>query len=401
METERLVSESRHIAFVCPRFSTGDTVGGAETLLGALARRAAAAGRKVSFLTTCARNHFTWENEHPPGTRTIDGIEVTFFPVDSDRDIDAFLKVQRRISRGADVDEEAQLLWLQNSVNSRALYDHLREHGQKYDRIVTGPYLFGLTWFAARIHPQRTLLLPCLHDEPFARLSRMADLFAGVRRCIYNTAPEQELAERLYGRQAARGSVVGIGMTPFESDPEAFARSRGLASPYIIYCGRREPLKGTPLLLDYFRTFRERTCHDLKLVLTGTGPLELRPSDKDHVFDAGFVGQQEKYDAMAGATVFCHPSTNESLGIVLLESWLAGTPCLVHAGSAVLTDQCRRSGGGMWFRNYPEFEEEMSLLLESPDIGRAMAGAGNDYVRDSYAWKRIDGLLLEALDRPA
>ena len=39
---------------------------------------------------------------------------------------------------------------------------------------------------------------------------------------------------------------------------------------------------------------------------------------------------------MAGALAFCHPSVNESFGIVLLESWLARTPALVHAGSDVL-----------------------------------------------------------------
>ena len=60
---------AKNIAFISPRFSEQGTVGGAETLLKKLAEHAAAAGRKVTFLTTCARNHFSWANDVPPGRR--------------------------------------------------------------------------------------------------------------------------------------------------------------------------------------------------------------------------------------------------------------------------------------------------------------------------------------------
>ena len=59
--------ESSRIAFVCPRYAPTGTVGGAETLLRRLAEAALGAGRKVDFLTTCAEDHFTWENARAPG----------------------------------------------------------------------------------------------------------------------------------------------------------------------------------------------------------------------------------------------------------------------------------------------------------------------------------------------
>ena len=55
------------IAFVCPRWPGEGAVGGAETLLKALAVRAAEGGDDVSFLTTCAASHHTWENTRPAG----------------------------------------------------------------------------------------------------------------------------------------------------------------------------------------------------------------------------------------------------------------------------------------------------------------------------------------------
>ena len=113
------------IAFVCPRFAEGATVGGAETLLKALAQQAVAAGHCVTFLTTCAQNHFTWANELPPGPRRIGNLDVIFFPVDTDRDIASFLRIQDAISRRSYFTEADEQSWLRNSVNSRALCDYL------------------------------------------------------------------------------------------------------------------------------------------------------------------------------------------------------------------------------------------------------------------------------------
>ena len=112
---------SGRIAFVCPRFSEGATVGGAETLLKALAIRCAKAGRKVDFLTTCATNHYTWENSIPAGSKETDGMTVRFFPVNDDRDVSNFLRVQGAIYKRVKVGAEDEQVWIGNSVNSRAL----------------------------------------------------------------------------------------------------------------------------------------------------------------------------------------------------------------------------------------------------------------------------------------
>ena len=101
---------------------------------------------------------------------------------------------------------------------------------------------------------------------------------------------------------------------------------------------------------------------------------------------------------MAGAVAFCHPSVNESLGIVILESWLCGTPVLVHAVSDVLRDHCARSGGGLWFRNYPEFEESLTLMLDRSDLNQAMGAAGRTYVQQKYSWHRVTQKMFHALD---
>ena len=385
------------IAFVSPRFSDGPTVGGAETLLRRLAERLVKAGWQVDYLTTCARNHFTWENEIPPGKTTISGINVHYFPVDSGRDLDTFISIQNRISRSCEVSKDDELLWHRNNVNSEALYKHLRTEGHQYDRIVMGPYLFALVYFASQIHPERTLLLPCLHDECFAYLKTTREMFLAVSWWIFNAEPERDLAMRLYGLDRTRSHVVGMGIDSFSVQPATFRARHHLTSPYVIYSGRREPLKGTPLLLDYLDIFRERTGRDIKLVLTGSGPYDPPTRMAPHVLDLGFVTEQEKHDAMAGAVAFCHPSVNESLSIVILESWLAGTPVLVHAAGEVMPYHCRQSNGGLWFRNYPEFEESLMLLITNPALRNAMGAAGRMYVQTQYSWDATESRLLSAL----
>jgi glycosyltransferase involved in cell wall biosynthesis len=391
------MQNSKHLIFVCPRFAEGATVGGAETLLKAMAKRSQKIGFKVDFLTTCARDHFSWRNELEPGERVIEGLPVHFFPVDEDRDTEEFLRIQEAISRGGNYTPEEEKTWLKNSVNSRALCEHLRREAKSCEKIIIGPYLFGLSYFAAQVRPEKTLLVPCLHDEGFAYVRAIAEMFRQAAGSMFNSEPEKDLARRLYGLPAEKCAVVGMGMEDFESSRAGFAAKKNFNAPYFIYSGRREEGKGTPLLLDYAALFRKRSRVDLKLVFTGSGqihaPAELQP----HILDLGFVSEEDKHEAMAGAVAFCHPSVNESFGIVLLESWLAGTPALVHARCAVNSFHCRTSNGGLWFAAYPEFEEALLLLINNRALRDKMGRAGREYVLREYNWNAVENKLRAAL----
>lgn len=390
---------AKRIAFVCPRFAEGGTVGGAETLIRALAAQAASAGREVVFLTTCATSHVTWANELQPCERMVDGMRVIFFQVNTERNHALFTRLQDRLGRGHRLSQADEQAWLASNVRSDALARYLADNSADIDRVVAGPYLFGVVHQAIETLPDRGILLPCLHDEPFAYLGVTRDLFRKTRGCVFNSEPERDLAYRIFQPEGKSCRVVGMGLHPREpADPRAFAAGRGIDAPYIMYSGRREPLKGTPLLLDYFGAFRHRTGRDVRLVLTGSGPVEVPTSAKDAVCDAGFLDEKEKNEAMAGATAFCHPSVNESLGIVLLEAWMNGTPAMVRAAGEVLRSQCMRSNGGMWFRNYAEFETMLIRLLDDTALRKAMGNAGREYVLANYSWKAVRERLLAALD---
>ena len=96
------------IAVVSPRYPAAGAVGGCETLLASLAHHAADRGHDVHFLTTCATNHFSWDNAIQPGKEVRDGLAVHYFPVNPNRDIQLFLSVQEQIDQYLPVPEERQ-----------------------------------------------------------------------------------------------------------------------------------------------------------------------------------------------------------------------------------------------------------------------------------------------------
>ena len=386
------------LAFITPRYAPGGVVGGAETLIRWLARLCAEHQHDVHLLTTCATDHFSWRNDRPPGVESAEGMTVHYFEVNPDRDVETFLRIQNKIDKRQNVPRDEQEQWAANSVCSRSLSQWLASHANEFDAILAGPYLFGITLQAAAIAPEKTWLIPCLHDEPYARLDIVADMFRRVRGCLFNAEPEKEFAETLYGlAPSPTHRVIGMGLDAFEADPNAFAARHGIRDPYVLYCGRREAGKNTPLLLDYLDAYLQRRERPLHLVLTGGGDYDAPERLRPRILDFGFVSEQEKREAMAGAQVFIHPSTNESFGIVLLEAWLAGVPALVHARSAVLSWQCRQANAGLWFSYYPEFEAMLDLLLDTPTLRQTLGQNGRRFVESTYSRGAIAQRLFSLL----
>jgi len=376
------------LALTIPRYDPA-SAGGAEVLAKELLEHLVEAGHAIEVFTTCARNHATWANEFEPGASDVNGITVRRFPVNEHRDIAVLVELQERILTFDELSHDEEKRWIANGVNSEALYRHLHEVRGEFDTFLFIPYLFGTTYWGAQIVSERSVLIPCLHDEPYAALSIFKELFDNVKGVLFNTEPERDLGVEMFDLPDYKTSVVGMGFESApEYDAERFRRTYKIREPFMLYSGRREHGKNTPLLLEYFRTYKRHNRNDLRLVLLGSGPVELQPVDRKVVTDLGYVSEQDKHDACAAALAFVQPSVNESLSIVIMESWLAGRPVVVHAGCAVTRDHAQRSQGGLAFGTYFEFEEILNLLLEQPEVADALARNGRAYVTGELSWSR-------------
>jgi glycosyltransferase involved in cell wall biosynthesis len=386
------------IAFVLPWYGP-DVAGGAETDARLLAEHLCAQGAPVEVWTTCARGPgYDWSRDyHRPGRTVMGGVPVTRFPL-TVMARERYWPIHRRLGRGGRAAPEEEALFLTLSIRSRALTEQIRARND-YLCVFT-PYLYGTTYWGAYVAPERSLLMPCLHDEAFARIKAYRPLFRAIKGVLCNSPAERRLVQRLFGLDETRTAVLGDGIqTDVTGDGQAFKRRHALSTPFILYVGRKSIGKNTPLLLTYFRRYKQRRKSDLRLVMIGPGQVPLPPEYRQAVQDLGYLSETEKRNAFAAATIFCHPSVNESFSLVLMEAWVQGTAALVNARCDVTREHCEKAQGGLYFRNYQEFEAALDLLQHDHRLRRRLGENGRRYVARNFTWEQVTARFVNAVQR--
>jgi len=387
------MSVSLHIAFVTPWYGA-DIPGGAEAELRGLAEHFAAfhEGVEVEVLTTCVKEFTSdWsKNYHKPGSEQVRGVKVTRFPVRkrSTRDFD---QVNLKFIKHMAVSKAEEDVFFREMIRSPDLENYITTHAQDIDLFVYIPYMFGTTYWGVKACPERAVLIPCLHDEGYAAMSLVKEMFSQVKGVACLAKPEMELAHKLYPRSQAQMAVLGAGVdTHHEGFPEEFRQKFGLEGPMVLYAGRKDSGKNVDGLLRGYALYKHRYPKDRsKLVLIGGGTIDIPPAIKDQVVDLGFVSIDDKYNAYAAASVLCQPSMNESFSIVIMESWLAGTPVIVNGKCAVTKDFCQQSNAGLYYDSDIEFSEALGWLLSHDDARNKLGAQGSAFVLDHFSWSVV------------
>ena len=392
------------VAFVIPWYGP-DIPGGAESLTRRTVEHLCQVGVPVEVLTTCVREFLAdWgRNYHRPGVTEVNGVTVHRFPVRK-RDRAAFDAVNWKLVHDQPVSMAEEQVFVRESVRSPALTEYIAKHLNQYVFVFI-PYMFGTTYWGIAACEGKALLVPCLHDESYARMDVFQQMFAQVRQVIFNSPAELDLAHALYRLGDDVPMLLGGGVdTDFSADGDAFRQKYGVTRPFILYAGRKDKGKNVGLLIDYFRRYRAHRTRAVDLVLIGGGALSRGLIPDEGIWDLGFVPVQDKYNAYAAATVLCQPSLKESFSLVLMEAWVTGTPTLVHANCAVTTDHCVRSNGGLYFGDYLEFEACLELMLSQPELRKALGANGRRYVLGNYRWdiivERYSALVEDVVNIP-
>lgn len=378
----------KKLAFVIPWYGE-DIPGGAEAALRGLVHHLQDAGMILEVLTTCVKDFLSdWNvNYHKPGLYQVEGIPVRRFAVRK-RNKKAFDRINCKLMAGQKVTYEEEKIFMKEMVNSPDLYKYIRNHKDEYHLFIFIPYMFGTTFFGVQECMEKAVLIPCFHDESYAYMTLFKQVFSRVAGMIFHSEPERMLAENLYGVSGITFTTLGGGIyTDFQAYPDHFRDKYGINSPFLLYAGRKEAGKKVDVLINYFSRFKRGQISDLKLVLIGGGQIDT--SCCKDIIDLGFIPIQDKYDAYAAASVFCNPSQMESFSIVIMESWISGTPVLVNGDCPVTRDFVIRAGGGLYYENYAEFKNCLLFLLEQKSIASQMGRNGCKYVRDNFSWDVI------------
>lgn len=379
-----------------PRFGPR-VLGGAEALVRGLVTRALPADWSAEVATTCALDHATWENAVPSGTFNEDGVVVHRFPVAA-RDSARYEALHPVVISGQ-ASYAQELEWIAQSVTSRELEAFIERRAPEWDLVIFSPYLFGTTVWGAQIAPDRSAHLPCLHDEPYARLEIVRAVIEGSRGCMFNAPGEERLARSLFHVQ--RGGVVGMGFEPSKVPGDEAGRAPIIGEDYLVYAGRLEEGKGVHLLVDYVTQMRLEDPTAPRLLLLGGGGYEVPKDSRAHVVRAGFVPEGDRRASMAGALALVSASRMESLSLIQLEAWTEGTPCIVDAGCVVMADHCAASGGGIEVSGFEGFRDAVDRLRSDRDGARAMGARGRRYVFDEYGWPAVRKRFREVLEELA
>lgn len=367
------------IAVVVPRYDQ-NIAGGAEALGRGLAEEMARRGWDVEVWTTCVRNHYTWENEYPAGRFKSQGLTIHRFPV-TIRHADRRADLESRLATHSFLPLDDQYAWLEGGIHCIPLYAHIAEHAVDFDAVLVLPYPMPLTQMAAWAAPDRVIMWPCLHNEPYAYMEPLRLLLEHVRGIAFNSPEEQILAAEQVGIQMKEQAVLGVGVTTTNVTAITTPSTRSL-----LYIGRLERGKNVTLLYEYVRRYADNGG-DIHLTVIGSGPLE--PPQHPAFEYRGFVSEEEKATLCASTLALCQPSLNESFSITIMEAWLAGRPVLVHQDCAVTRGHAQRSKGGLWFRSYNEFVGAVQWLQRHAALANQMGQNGNLYVHQNYTWKRV------------
>ena len=377
------------IAFVIPWYGA-NIGGGAEAEARRTAEHLREAGLPVEVLTTCVRDFSSdWgQNYYRSGDSLENGVLVRRFPVRR-RDRVAFDAVNSKLMHGQPVTLEEEETYVRENVCSPALSGYIAEHRDQY-RFCFIPYMFGTTYWGIAACTGEAFLIPCLHDEAYARLGVFRRMFSQVKHLLLHIPAELVLARSLYDLAVDVPVLLGEGVdTDFTADSLAFRQKYSIAGAFILYAGRKDHGKNVGQLIEFFRRYRARRGAVCDLVLIGGGPLPSAVEVGSGIRDLGFVPLQDKYDAYAAATILCQPSLQESFSLVMMEAWAVRIPVLAHGECAATREHCVRSNGGLYFTNYPEFEACLDLLLHRPDLRASLGENGNRYVLENYRWDII------------
>ena len=367
-------------------------VGGSEGHARIVARRLAR-HHEVEVATTTAIDYWTWAPHFAPGTTTVDGIPVRRFAVEAGRH-PRFKELEDAVLL-QDHDLEAELEWPRiQGPHVPALYEFLHDARDRYDAFLFYTYIYAPTVLGLPLVPERALLVSTAHDERPLGLAPYRALFHLPRGIGYLTPEEGALVRARFHNDEVPSLVLGIGLDPLpEGDAAAFRARHGLDGPIVAYLGQVTAGKGCDeLVVDWIR-YRDGGGAGTLLL---AGALGIDMPQRADVRALGRVSDAEKADLLAAADVLVLPSHLESLGIVLLEAWQAGTPVLVPAWNAVTAGQVGRSGGGRTYATHEAFAGELAALLGGE--GPACGASGRAWVERECAWDRFDERLGQLLD---
>ena len=342
----------------------------------------------VEVLTSCAVEYVKWSNYYKEGVETINGVTVRRFKTVHERIPKIFSALDSYMLSNPDADVETSDKWIENmGPYCPELVEYVDEHQDEYEAIIVVTYLYYTAVKSIVRIKDKAIFIPTAHQEPFIHFDMYKKVFGAADAFVFLTDEEKDLVHAIFHNEDVPYEVMGVGVdVPEHVDSERFKKKYNL-DEYIIYVGRIDEGKDCPRLFKYFLEYKKRNKNNLKLVLMGKAVCDI-PKSPD-IISLGFVSDEDKFDGIKGAKALILPSKFESLSISVLEAMTLSIPVIVNGICDVLKGHCVKSNGGLYYKNYFEFEGCVNYMLEHPEEYKMLCANARKYVEDYFQWDDI------------
>ena len=342
----------------------------------------------VEVLTSCAVEYVKWSNYYKEGVEQINGVTVRRFKTLHEREPKVFSALDSMMLSNPHIEEEISEQWIEHmGPYCPELVEYVDKHQDEYEAIIVVTYLYYTAVKSIVRIKNKAIFIPTAHQEPFIHFDMYKKVFGAADAYVFLTDEEKDLVHSIFHNEDVPYEVMGVGVeVPEVVDSERFKKKYNLDN-YLIYVGRIDEGKDCPRLFKYFLEYKRRVKSDLKLVLMGRAVCDI-PKSPD-IISLGFVSEEDKFDGIKGAKALILPSKFESLSISVLEAMTLSVPVIVNGICDVLKGHCVKSNGGLYYKNYFEFEGCINYMMEHPEEYAIMCKNARKYVEDYFQWDDI------------
>ena len=419
------------IVFVTPFFIP--FTGGTTAFVDAMTRRLAAAGQRVTVLTTDARRASDfWQppaasGPSLPAAEARSGIEIERLRLAYPWPAPYAFGLLRRAGLGlhrAGLPTAVQRPLLRRLAASmpplpglRAALDRLIPAADVV-QVVESSWdgLFTAAVEAARRHGIPCVATPLMHlgDAGVRAHFQMAHQADAYRAADVVLALSQREAAGYVslGVAAERVRVIPMGVEETAAAVQdatsgaVFRRTHGITGPLVAFLGANTSDKGAFTLALAVAQLTEAGApvtavfagphSELLAAFMARQPARVRDALRDHVRILGLVDEESKHAMLAACDLLALPSQVDTFGIVLLEAWLHGKP-VIGADAGGLPELIHAEENGLLtpFGDAPALAAAIRRLVEAPSLAARLGAAGRRRTLEEYTWDRTYGILAD------
>ena len=186
----------------------------------------------------------------------------------------------------------------------------------------------------------------------------------------------------------ARGIDTSL-FNPAAADKTYLHSITGRSRPALLFASRLVWEKNVATLIDLQREILDRNLdYDLIIAGDGVARADLQKQMPAAIF-LGEVSQSDLATLYASVDAFVFTSISETFGNVVTEAMACGCPCII-ANQGGTTAHIQDGGSGYLVppTDAGAYLDKAQMLIESPDIRRAIIDAGLRYT-DGLSWDHL------------